>query len=201
MKQTTGTDNVPMSFRGFTKTPNWIINDEKVLTYSDKLVLLVLSSCAYGKDIVWPSQVYISDKSALNRRTVRKSLTRLVALGLIAEVSRDNRNKATYRLIEDIPTWLQMPTDLAPNAQVTWLQMPTDLAPNAQVTWLQMPTNNTNVTNTKLITDSAKNEVTSAAEVPLSPEGASESRHATSTSAQDKKTPALGARSAERIRP
>jgi hypothetical protein len=63
----------------------WAIEQgrEHALQSSDRLVLIYLADKANGIRVAWPSQETISDYTGLTTRTIRSSIERLVAAGLI----------------------------------------------------------------------------------------------------------------------
>jgi hypothetical protein len=112
---------------GFTKVPNALI-DSLAFDDTDKLVYIILRRHAIDdKTDVWPSQVRIAGLARKGRDSVRSSLHKLTEAGIVSEVGRDARNKATYRLHLDVDL---SKVHLNQNRQVPDLESPGNLTQN-----------------------------------------------------------------------
>jgi hypothetical protein len=107
--------------------PNALI-DSMAFDDTDKLVYVVLRRHAIGdKTDVWPSQVRIAALARKGRDSVRSSLHKLTEAGIVSEVGRDARKKATYRLHLDVDL---SKVNLTQNRQVPDLESPGNLTQN-----------------------------------------------------------------------
>jgi hypothetical protein len=66
--------------------------DQPVLSVTEKVILLVLANYANEYGISWPSQRTLAENAACDERTVRRTLVRLEARGVIRRIARRRSN-------------------------------------------------------------------------------------------------------------
>jgi hypothetical protein len=66
--------------------------DQPVLSVTEKVILLVLANYANEYGISWPSQKTLAENAACDERTVRRTLVRLEARGVIRRIARRRGN-------------------------------------------------------------------------------------------------------------
>jgi hypothetical protein len=70
---------------------SWAL-DHRVQSVTEKVVLLVLANYANEYGISWPSQRTLAENAACDERTVRRTLVRLEARGVIRRIARRRGN-------------------------------------------------------------------------------------------------------------